>query len=156
MAEEAAAMRTRREESRRKQLNLSIVKARRAAQAEAKAKAQAEKAARQAKIDALPKALSAATCGQPGPKGAKARSHCLERLRLGSPMLPFEHEVKWLELRDYYAKHCKTIYGVGSDGATGLELLEKIKSVLKKLREHAPGGQSRRVAGPCTPVHRGN
>ncbi len=46
-------------------------------------------------------------------------------------MLPFKHEVKWPELRDYYAKHRKTIYGVGSDGATGLEFVEKIKSVLK-------------------------
>ena len=93
------------------------------------------------KLDALPVSFRADECGKPGAPGQRARSACLERLKLRSPKLSFEHEVDWLAVRNLYcsAPQLRTTYKLKKHAAVGAEFIREVNEVLRALREHYVG-----------------
>ena len=101
--------------------------------AKAKAKAELKK-----KLDELPVAFRAEDCGTPGPPGQRARTACLERLKLRSPKLPFELEVNWVQVRNAYSTlpKLRATYKLKKLAPAGAEFINDINGVLRALREH--------------------
>ena len=104
--------------------------------AAAKAKAELKK-----KLDALPVSFRADECGKPGAAGLRARSACLERLKLRSPTLPFEDEVLWLAVRNAYcsAPQLRVTYKLKKQAPVGAAFIREVNEVLRALREHYVG-----------------
>ena len=128
-AAEAAAMHAKRLENlkiRREALELK--KAAAAAKKKAEAEALEKKRLKEA-IAALPIKYTVDMLRKLTADGLKTRRDCLERLKLGSPKLPFELEHSWVSLRDDYtiwiAKRHK-------DGC-GRALMDEVNTTLKEL-----------------------
>ena len=92
----------------------------------------AEEAAKQAKLDALPKNFTAENTGNLGKAGLAARVGCLERLHVRSPPLPFAEEASWVKVRDAYALHLPREFPHG----LGAEFIKMVNELLQALGTH--------------------
>ena len=96
---------------------------------------EAEKAATAKAVEALPKTVSVATAGAAGAVGKKNRAEALERLRLRSPKLPLEKDVRWCKLQDEYCERLPK----SCHGPVGTFFVNKLNKILKRLGTHYKG-----------------
>ena len=96
-----------------------------------------EKAALQARLDALPKTVTAAEAATPGAKGKKLRADVLERIKLRAPPLPFAEEARWPQVRDDYAHLQPKMHA--NPGVAGHEFISLVNGVLQRLGVHYTG-----------------
>ena len=113
----------------------------------AKKKAKAEKAALDKKFDGLPKTFSAKDCGGKGGEGFRVRVRCLERLKLRSPPLSFEHEARWQSVRDTFCQKYKRAKKLEGDVDIGAVFISDINKVLSQLVEHYQGASKFNASG---------
>jgi hypothetical protein len=113
-----------------------------AEEAARKAKERAEELERKRKAEQLkedllkvPTEYSIATVGPDTKAGWQQRVNCLERLKLRSPELPFECEVKWAHVRDQYARVVASVH----KAACGKIFLDRVNKCLQALGKHYGG-----------------
>ena len=114
---------------------------------QAKKKATAEKKALAKKINDLPKTFCAKDCGLAGKDGHLARVRCLERLKLRSPKLSFEHEVRWPIVRYTFCRSYKRAKKLWGDVNIGAVFINDINKVLANLVEHFVGATKFNTGG---------
>ena len=112
-----------------------------------KAKEDKAKAELQKKLDAIPKTFDSEECGQGKhwgrAKEIKARRDCLERLKMRSPPLQLEDEVRWAKVAQEYAIRI----GKAHEKAVGVIFLGKVNDVLIGLGEHLVGPKKHKESG---------
>ena len=140
MAKEAAEVKAKRALAfQAAQNRVRVIIARRRAAAR-KALIQEAKDDLKKKLDELPVHVTSAMCSAAGKKGIKARSDCLERLKLRSPALPPELDSIWKDVRDSYSAECaKTWEKKKLPTAVGFHFLQKVNEVLAALGPHYKG-----------------
>ena len=125
---------------------------RRKAKAKAKATAKAKKELKR-KLDELQVAYTSKDVGKKEAAGVKAREGCLERLKIRSPKLSFEHEVAWPEIKKAWcvAGTYRKIKCLKPDVFVGLEFITDVNRVLKQLGDWYSGPSEFNTFGhpPC-------
>ena len=131
---EGAQLQRKREETRKAKTQAAQAKALAAkdkAIKDAKAKEAKEK---KALLDALPKEFTDEMCGQGQEKGGgkpfiDARAALLDKLKLRSPELPLECQVRWVKVRDAYVRKVGREQGANC-GNTFVRRVKEIKELL--------------------------
>ena len=146
---EMAAIQARRKQAFDRRRNLAVAKAalakarlaKEARQQEGKAakeKAVKELAEKAAKLASLPKKISSADVGTFSAKGDTARMEALERVKLNSPKLTEDRELRWEYVRDRFAKEPPLHLSHNAYG-WGVAFVGEIDTLLKSLGRHYLG-----------------
>ena len=105
---------------------------------EAKAELAKAAAAKKARLALLPKRISSLDLGTFTPKGLQARTHALERIKLHSPMLSEDRELRWELVRDRFVKEPPLHFKYNAPG-WGQTLVKNLEIVLKQLGSRYEG-----------------
>ena len=109
-----------------------------------------EAAEKAAKLALLPKRISSADLGAFTPKAEQARRDALERIRLRSPRMTEDRELKWGYVRDRFVKE-PPLHLKHNPVAWGVSLVRNLDIVLKELGSHYEGHSAYKASSGGNP-----
>ena len=109
-----------------------------------------EAAEKAAKLARLPKKIYSADLGAFTPKAEQARRDALERIRLRSPRMTEDRELKWDYVRDRFVKE-PPLHLKHNPVAWGVSLVRNLDIVLKELGCHYEGHSAYKASSGGNP-----